>query len=80
MIDNLVNQIRLANEKYRTGSSIISDFQYDMLIEKLRTLDPQNELLNKIGLEVQDETRKSRLPIEMASMNKIKSIEDIDDW
>lgn len=80
MINELVEKITLANEKYRIGESIMSDAQYDILIEELRSLDPHNELLNKVGLEVQDETRKSRLPIEMASMNKIKSMEDIDDW
>ena len=80
MINELVEKITLANEKYRIGESIMSDAQYDILIEELRALDPHNELLNKVGLEVQDETRKSRLPIEMASMNKIKSMEDIDDW
>ncbi|NBP59433.1 hypothetical protein EBU71_23325, partial [bacterium] len=80
MINELIEKITLANEKYRTGESIMSDSQYDILIEELRSLDPHNELLTKVGLEVQDETRKSRLPIEMASMNKIKSMEDIDDW
>lgn len=80
MLNELIEKITLANEKYRIGESIMSDAQYDILIEKLRALDPHNELLNKVGLEVQDETRKSRLPIEMASMNKIKSMEDIDDW
>jgi DNA ligase (NAD+) len=80
MINELVEKITLANERYRIGESIMSDAQYDILIEELRALDPHNELLNKVGLEVQDETRKSRLPIEMASMNKIKSMEDIDGW
>ena len=80
MINELVEKITLANEKYRIGEPIMSDAQYDILIEELRALDPHNQLLNKVGLEVQDETRKSRLPIEMASMNKIKSMEDIDDW
>jgi DNA ligase (NAD+) len=36
--------------------------------------------MNKVGHEVSDESRKERLPIEMASMNKIKSMEDINDW
>ena len=80
MINELVEKITLSNEKYRIGEPIISDAEYDILIEELRALDPNNQLLTKVGLEIQDESRKSRLPIEMASMNKIKSIEDIDDW
>ena len=80
MINELLEKITLSNEKYRIGEPIISDAEYDILIEELRALDPNNQLLTKVGLEIQDESRKSRLPIEMASMNKIKSIEDIDDW
>ena len=80
MIKELVKKIELANEVYRLGKPMMSDSQYDILIEELKSLDPKNELLTKVGLEIQDESRKSRLPIEMASMNKIKSMEDIDDW
>ena len=80
MINELVEKIKLANEVYRLGKPMMSDSQYDILIDELKSLDPKNELLTKVGLEIQDESRKSRLPIEMASMNKIKSIEDIDDW
>ena len=80
MIKELVKKIELANEVYRIGKPMMSDSQYDILIDELKSLDPKNELLTKVGLDIQDESRKSRLPIEMASMNKIKSMEDIDDW
>jgi NAD-dependent DNA ligase len=80
MINELVEKITVANQKYRLGEPIMSDAQYDILIDELKALDPHNEILQKVGHEVQDESRKSRLPIEMASMNKIKSMEDIDDW
>jgi len=80
MINELVEKITVANQKYRLGEPIMSDSQYDILIDELKALAPDNEILQKVGHEVQDESRKSRLPIEMASMNKIKSMEDIDDW
>jgi NAD-dependent DNA ligase len=80
MIEQLVEKIVEANKAYRVGKPIMSDSQYDILIDELRSLNPENELLNIVGHEIQDESRKSRLPIEMASMNKIKSMEDIDDW
>ena len=72
MIDKLIKRIVESNEAYRTGNSIISDAEYDILLEELELLDPENELLSKIGLEVIDESRKTKLPIDMASMNKIK--------
>ena len=80
MIEQLKEQIIKANDAYRSGKSIISDAKYDQLVEELSLLSPNDELLTKVGHVVVDETRKSRLPIEMASMNKIKSMDDINDW
>ena len=80
MIEQLKEQIIKANEAYRLGQPIISDTKYDQLVEELSLLSPDDELLTKVGVEIADETRKGRLPIEMASMNKIKSMNDVDDW
>ena len=80
MIEQLKSQIIKANDAYRIGKPIISDAKYDQLVEELQSLSPNDELLSKVGHVITDESRKSKLPIEMASMNKIKSIEDINDW
>jgi NAD-dependent DNA ligase len=80
MIEQLKEQIIKANDAYRLGQPIISDAKYDQLVDELFLLSPDDELLTKVGIEIADETRKSRLPIEMASMNKIKSMNDVDDW
>jgi len=80
MINELKDKIKKANDSYRVGNSIISDSEYDKLVEELSLLSPYDELLTKVGHVVTDESRKSKLPIEMASMNKIKSMDDINDW
>jgi DNA ligase (NAD+) len=80
MIDRIVTKLEEANIAYRTGNEIMSDKEYDSLLELLYSYDPENEIFSKVGIEVLDETRKSRLPIDMASMNKIKTIEDIHTW
>ena len=80
MIEQLKEKIIKANAAYRLGQPIISDTNYDQLVEELSLLSPDDELLTKVGVEIADETRKSKLPIEMASMNKIKSMNDVDDW
>ena len=80
MINELKERIVKANEAYRLGSPIISDKEYDQLVEELELVSPSDELLTKVGHVVVDESRKSKLPIEMASMNKIKSMDDINDW
>ncbi len=80
MINELKEQIIKANDAYRVGSPIISDSEYDKLVEELSLLSPDDEILTKVGHSVSDESRKAKLPIEMASMNKIKSMDDINDW
>jgi DNA ligase (NAD+) len=80
MINELKEKIVKANEAYRLGNPVISDKEYDQLVEELELLSPNDDLLTKVGHVVADEARKAKLPIEMASMNKIKSIDDINDW
>jgi NAD-dependent DNA ligase len=80
MIEQLKEQIIKANVAYRVGKPIMSDAKYDQLIEELQLLSPDDELLSKIGHDFADESRKERLPIPMFSMNKIKSMDDINDW
>jgi DNA ligase (NAD+) len=80
MVEKLKQRIAEANEAYRLGSPIMSDQEFDVLIEELSELSPEDEMLTKIGIEVSDESRKTKLPIPMASMNKIKTIDEINDW
>lgn len=80
MIQELVNKIKKANEAYRLGKPLISDAQYDILVDELYQLDPDNDFFTEVGHTIQDESRKRKLPITMASMNKCKSVEEIMDW
>ena len=80
MIEQLKEKIRVANEAYRVGEPVMSDKEYDILIEELVEMSPDDELLSVVGHEILDEGRKTKLPIPMASMNKIKSLEEIKDW
>lgn len=79
-IEQLKKEIIEANEAYRTGEAIMSDSEYDDLLEELTILSPNEELLLKVGHAPVDESRKRKLPIKMASMNKIKTIEEFKDW
>lgn len=80
MIDQLKEKIIEANKAYRDGSPIMSDSEYDILLEELSLISPNDELIDKVGISPKDESRKSRLPIEMASMSKTKSIDDLTNW
>lgn len=78
-IEDIKNSIIKANDAYRKGDSIISDKEYDDLLDKLRKLSPDDELLYKIGITVTSD-RKTKLPLLMASMNKVKSIVELYRW
>ncbi len=80
MIDRIVEKLEEANEKYRQGNPIMSDYEYDQLLETLFDYDPKNEYFNKVGIEIVDDDRKRKLDHPMASMNKVKTIDDIKNW
>ena len=80
MIQELSLKIKSANDAYRLGHPIMTDSEYDQLVDELSLLDPSNELFEQIGHQIQDETRKSKLPIPMASMNKVKTLDEIKEW
>ena len=80
MIQELLNKIKTANEAYRVGKPIMSDSQYDILVDELKELDPHNDIFTQVGHTITDESRKRKLPIEMASMNKVKTMDEISDW
>lgn len=79
-IGSLVKQIENANLSYRAGNPILSDSEYDSLVEELSILDEKHPLVTKVGVVVKDISRKSNLPIEMASMNKIKDEGEFKDY
>ena len=78
-ITDLKKKIVEANKAYRSGNPIITDFEYDTLIDELTELSPNDDLLLQVGGIVSD-SRKETLPIRMASMNKVKSVADIHQW
>lgn len=70
--DDLERAITVAkNTYYNKGISIISDEDYDILVERLKILNPKSKLLEKVGASVKG--KKVKLPYWMGSMNKIKS-------
>lgn len=79
MIKDLVSKIEEANILYRIGNPIMSDSEYDTLMDQLYDIDPDNSVFTKIGVIIND-SRKRDLPITMASMNKIKTVDQLKDW
>ncbi|AGF85204.1 DNA ligase [Moumouvirus goulette] len=78
--DEIENVIMISRDSYyNSGKSLINDEYYDILLDRLQELDPESELLNKVGAPIKG--KKVKLPYWMGSMNKIKSDEKlINNW
>ena len=68
------------NQAYREGSPVISDKEYDKLIDQLRAEFPESDLLKTGILEGIPVERKQKLPFRMASLEKVKSSEELEKW
>ncbi len=79
-IDELVEKIETHNEAYRLGRTLVSDEVYDSWVDRLEEIDPDNQILSEIGLTPENNSRKQKLKIPMASMNKVKTINNLISW
>ncbi len=78
-INELTKQLKYHNDLYWNKSQPeISDTDYDILIEKLRKLDPENSLLNEFTEEISGTSVPHRVP--MLSMGKAYDITTIIKW
>jgi NAD-dependent DNA ligase len=77
-IRDLEQRIKKASDAYyNTGKSIITDAEFDNLVELLRKLKPNSKVLTQIGAPVR--AGKVELPFHMGSLDKIKP-ESADSW
>ncbi len=76
-IETLVEDLKKYNEAYRKGSPLISDREYDDLVEKLEQLQPDHEFLTAVEPEVLDLKKEVRHPAPMLSTEKAYTGEDL---
>lgn len=80
-IEELVKQIKGYYESYVVGMSQISDAEYDSLVDRLRELDPENELFKEAIPKTEISTdRMEMLPVPMFSLEKVKTVEELRKW
>ena len=71
-LSELVKIIRRLNKKYyEDGISLVTDQLYDLLKDKLKMLDPSNELLSQIDHSDINKSKHVKLPHYLGSMDKI---------
>lgn len=72
--DQLSKIILYASKKYYNEESVITDDEFDFLVDELKKRDPKHPTLSKIGapLPKVTEIKKVKLPFHMGSMDKYK--------
>jgi DNA ligase (NAD+) len=79
-IINLEEQIKFHQDKYYNGESIISDGEFDALYDTLKTLDPDNPILRKIGADNSNEFSKVKHIMPMGSQHKAANHAEFRKW
>lgn len=80
-ITNLEEKIKIARDAYYNSSSIISDEEYDDLLEQLFILDPNNNIFVEVGFEATSkEWKKEKHLFPLGSLNKVNSPIEMKNW
>jgi DNA ligase (NAD+) len=69
-IDEILKKLGAYNEAYRRGSPIVSDAEYDGLVETLRSIDPGHPFLHAVEPETFTGKKEIRHPNPMLSTDK----------
>jgi len=80
--ERLEELIAEAQSYYYNLSPIISDAEYDTLIEELRELDPDNALLKAVGAPALEDSRLQKVAhvIPMGSLSKVNTQDEFSKW
>jgi len=70
-IEQLVSQLETYNRAYRDGKPLVTDIEYDRLVEALRDKDPQHPYLQAVEPEQFVSRREVRHPAPMLSIEKV---------
>lgn len=76
---DIIEKLRAAsNAYYNLGKPIMSDHEYDELVDHLRLTDPDNPYLKTIGAPAMGTVVKHDIPV--GSQEKLKTREEFDRW
>lgn len=77
-IRELVENLHRYNDAYRAGNPLVSDDVYDSLVEKLKSLDPENPYLQMVEPESFAGKTEVRHPVPMLSTEKAYGKADVE--
>jgi len=77
-LEILVKTLKRYNRAYRNGIPLVSDHEYDSLVEELRDLDPAHPFLASVEPEKFTDKIEIRHPVPMLSTEKAYTNEDLE--
>lgn len=80
-VSELESEIKRHNDLYfKKASPEISDYDFDRMVERLKKLDPNSQLLTEIGSDLSPGAKKIEHSSPMLSLDKCYGIEDLMKW
>jgi DNA ligase (NAD+) len=80
-INELENEIKKNQELYYNNTPVISDAEFDALVDELKMLDPSNALLTTlVGADHTEGFKKVKHNIVMGSQSKANTENEMNDW
>lgn len=77
---SLIDLLKTASDSYYNNTPLMSDAEYDALVDQLKALDPNNDFLKTIGAPVTGAWPKIKHKYTMGSQDKVKTKEDFLAW
>jgi DNA ligase (NAD+) len=77
-VDELIDLLNAYNKAYRQGAPMVSDAEYDTLVEQLRELAPEHPFLKAVEPEQFTGRREVRHPTPMLSIEKAYTKEQLE--
>lgn len=84
--EELINQIKYYADAYYSGKELISDKEYDAMIEELRVLDPENPLIAGMAGDEDEEIAsaagytKMKHSLTTGTLDKCMTVDAFKDW
>ncbi len=76
-VKTLVETLQKYNDAYRSGTPLVSDHEYDSLVEELRQADPTHPFLYSVEPEKFKKKKEVRHPVPMLSTEKSYGKDDL---
>lgn len=79
-VQSLVDLLKSASDSYYNNTPLMTDAEYDSLIDQLKALDPTNPLLKAVGAPVTGAWPKVKHKYTMGSQDKVKTHDEFLAW